>query len=1227
MNKVLLLVLGFILSYSVGHATHIVGGEVNYVYNGGTSYTVIKKIYRDDFNGNPAAQFDDPAVLVIFDDAGIYVNEYYLANPVIDQSVDPPFSNPCLDEPTNVIIQEAVYTAKINLIDPLLGYHLVYARCCRNGNLINNLQAAGDQGGLYTAFVPPRNVNPNDNPLFNNFPPIFICEDAPLFYDHSATDADGDSLVYSMCAPYQELGPGNPAINPGDPIPNGFGPPFDPVVYSAPYTFDDPLGGIPLSIDSATGILTGTPIDQGTYVVGVCVAEYRNGVLLSTTIRDFQYTVTECNSPIPQIPIIEPFTGTIPGIDPNIVIGGLYEKNCEDYTITFDNNSAPPSGVPFSQLEWTWDFGDGSPISTAFEPTHTYADTGTYLVHLDVAVDNPSFPCVAPYYVVVEIFPEFEPEFITDDACQADGAIFFDQTTAPYDSVVSWTWFFGDGQQSTMQNPSHSYNNPGTYNVRLRATTEKGCLKNIIKPVTIFPQPEAGFDYTTPVCVDDVVSFVNTSTIVSGVIDTFMWDLGNNATSMNTNVVNIYDSAGTYDISLLAISDLGCRDSITQQLVVNPLPVINITTDTLICPNTSVQLNASGGITYLWSDTTNLDDGTIANPIASPGLNPETYAVLVTDANGCQESDNVMVDLHPLPPADAGEDTSVCLNVADLTVFNTSVPLTASGGVSYLWSPFIELSSNVTQTTIASPSVNRTYFVLVTDTNNCENTDSVRVTVLNPALDLISVMVDSMCFGDTVIVDVEDQGAVTSYTWTPTSFVTDPTANEPGFFPPVTTDYQLSITNYCYQDQDTVRIEVLPLPVVDAGPLDSICFGETYQFNATPTTLDYYEWTSQDPSISDPNIPNPTASPAIGFTYYLTGIDSIGTFGCISNDSVGLLVYQQPTASIEFPLDYPGFLCLGSPVTLTAETNDGIEFAWSIDPAGTFDDTTTQVTNVTPIDTSQVNVVVTNTHGCIREDSIQVDVQLPVLPSVGGDTVMCYGTFVNLQAGGGLYYSWSPASIFNNADAAFTQAFPDSSIVLEVIVSNDCFDSTISIPITVLDLPFVDAGADIFVIRDDVPGTLIGTGSGDPVWYHADQSQHGIIGTPYTFTPDVSPFVTSDYVLQIQDQVTACYNYDTATVFVEIVTLLAFPTGFSPDGNGVNDFARIIKYLNIEKLRRLSIYNRWGEEVFMTTDIEEGWDGIYKTLPQEKGVYPFVIDAVTKDNEQISHKGNITLIR
>jgi gliding motility-associated-like protein len=90
---------------------------------------------------------------------------------------------------------------------------------------------------------------------------------------------------------------------------------------------------------------------------------------------------------------------------------------------------------------------------------------------------------------------------------------------------------------------------------------------------------------------------------------------------------------------------------------------------------------------------------------------------------------------------------------------------------------------------------------------------------------------------------------------------------------------------------------------------------------------------------------------------------------------------------------------------------------------------------------------------------------------------------------------------------------------------------------------------------------------------------------------------------------------------------MLIPTGFSPNGDGINDEFKIVKHLNIRSMSYFKVFNRWGEKIYTTTDINKGWDGSYEGQPSPSGVYVWYVEAFTYDNERIVQSGNVTLIR
>ncbi len=317
-------------------ATHIVGGDLSYQCIGNDQYIVTVKIYRDCYFGQ--AEFDNPIRVTVFNGVN-GDNQYDILFLTLDEVNNIPFNsnNPCLSPPPNVCVEEGIYEQVITLPYDPNGYHLATQRCCRN-NTINNIYNPSTTGVTYTIYISDLAQSTcNASPVFNDFPPLIICGNEELLFDHSASDAEGDQVVYSFCSP---LIGGSLS----DPVPfAATPPPFTPVTFiSPPYAPTNPLNGSPqVTIDANTGLITGTPNTFGQFVVGVCVEEYRNGALLSVTKRDFQFNVVQCLPPIvtatPSVPDCP--SGAQGSIELNIT-GGT-----PDYQHSWNNGTTGADGT------------------------------------------------------------------------------------------------------------------------------------------------------------------------------------------------------------------------------------------------------------------------------------------------------------------------------------------------------------------------------------------------------------------------------------------------------------------------------------------------------------------------------------------------------------------------------------------------------------------------------------------------------------------------------------------------------------------------------------------------------------------------------------------------------------------------------------------------------------------------------------------------------------------
>jgi len=350
--------------FQTANSTHIVGGDITYQCLGNNQYVISLTVRRDCINGSPGAQFDNPAALGIFDGNGnlrtelatfgVLQMEY---NP--DDTLNEVVTTQCGIVGGNICVHTTTYKDTITLPYLQEGYILAYQRCCRN-SIISNIVDPLSVGSTFTIRITSESLlKCNSSPVLNDWPPIYVCGDAPLNFNLRATDSEGDSLVYVICNP---LTGANQQVPRPDPPSN---PPYGLVAFSPPYSLTDMIGGNPkLTINPSTGRMTGfvqPPIT--TYLVAYCVKEYRNGVLLSEMQREFQINVRSCLS--------------------NAIADFEYEINsCEDSVIiNFTNKSSAPNSS-LRLTHWIFQWNGNTQTSGIEKPVVTLGDSGILRVRL-----------------------------------------------------------------------------------------------------------------------------------------------------------------------------------------------------------------------------------------------------------------------------------------------------------------------------------------------------------------------------------------------------------------------------------------------------------------------------------------------------------------------------------------------------------------------------------------------------------------------------------------------------------------------------------------------------------------------------------------------------------------------------------------------------------------------------------------------------------------------------
>jgi gliding motility-associated-like protein len=482
----------------------------------------------------------------------------------------------------------------------------------------------------------------------------------------------------------------------------------------------------------------------------------------------------------------------------------------------------------------------------------------------------------------------------------------------------------------------------------------------------------------------------------------------------------------------------GDTDNTTATVTVFPAAVANAGNDVDLCQGGSTTLGASGGGTYSWSPATGLSSTTIAAPTANP-TQTTTYTVTVTNANGCTDTDEVTVTVNAAPVVSAGPDQDICLG--------NSATLSASGGITYAWSPATGLSATNIATPIATPTQTTTYTVTVTDVNGCTGTDDVIITVLTTGCLDISATGSAICPGacGTVSVTVNDGTGPFNYAWS------GGLPNDPGphpVCPTSTTTYTVTVTDAGGNAATTSAIvTVFPNAQSNAGPDDAICEGGSTQLNGSGGVS--YEWNPPD-GLSDPQIPNPVASPDATTTYTLTVLDANG---CTDTDAMTLGV--NTVSGIDAGPDVA--ICLGGSTTLAA--SGGVSYSWS--PATGLSSTNIANPTAAPTTTTTYTATITDANGCTGTDVVTVTVNTLAGVSAGPDVSICTGASTVLGASGGVSYSWSPVTGLSDPTSATPTASPTATTTYTVTATdaNGCSGSD-QVTITITTLQTANAGPD-----------------------------------------------------------------------------------------------------------------------------------------------------------------------
>ncbi len=397
-------------------------------------------------------------------------------------------------------------------------------------------------------------------------------------------------------------------------------------------------------------------------------------------------------------------------------------------------------------------------------------------------------------------------------------------------------------------------------------------------------------------------------------------------------------------------------------------------------------------------------------------------------------------------------------------------------------------------------------------------------------------------------------------------------------------------TVYIYIKDNSFVVPVLP-------PDTSLCDTSSITINSTVTggySPYSYLWSTGDTT------PSITVSPAATTTYSLKATDL-----CNNDSTVSMLVVvSKPDFAIK-----GDSVCSGEQAHLQIIPNGLLSYLWSTGATGSS-------ISVSPSTTTSYNVRITDTIGCFTDTSSTAFIFPSPLATVSPDDIMCQGNYTFIKAGGGQHYLWSTGDTSKTIKVSPLQT---TAYTVTVYNSGNCKD-TASVTVNVIPAPKASIHTTADTLCKGNTATLTASGGSIYYWSTTGDTSPSIV---------VRPSTNSSYYLMVTNTLSGVKCSDTASVslIVKRCNRIYVPSAFTPDGDGLNDaFGVEGIFENIEAFEMV-IFNRWGEVVFKTTDINTKWTGDYKGSPAPVGVYSFIIKVTESLTEPYKLTGTVTLIR
>lgn len=568
------------------------------------------------------------------------------------------------------------------------------------------------------------------------------------------------------------------------------------------------------------------------------------------------------------------------------------QKRCIGETINFiDGTSsfAPVQGV-------VWDFGDGSPTSTATSPSHIYAAAGNYTVTQTVTGAD---GCVEVNTQIITIGSKPIANFTYSDSCVNNTINFFDASAVTVGSINNYYWDFDNGQTSLFMNPSTTYSTNGNKNIRLAVKTIEGCESDtLIQPIHIFSRPVVDFTFTDSVCLGSPTLFNGSITPVGG--DTarawnFIIDGQSFPNQLNPSYTFITPGNHTVTFTATATGQPDCLSTISKDVFVKAKPIAYFKNNA-ICEASATTITDSSyttdgtAINGWWWDLGNGQFSNQQNPqVTYSTAGTKTIKLVVTAGSCISDTLTRTINVDAKPVAKFGYSTPLCSNTP--VQFSDSSTVATGNIAQWNWiNNGTSFSTNQNPSQTFSAGI-QTVGLVVTGNTGCKSDTAFKTFAVNPKPD-ISMNFSNACRYSPVTFTATDINGVGIANWSWTfgdGIVGNGSSTQHTYNTNGTYNVTLSAVSAagCLSDVKQGNIIIYSTNAF-AGNDTIAAAGQPIQLNATGGVN--YEWIPTT-GLSNPFIANPVA---IIFQTQQYVLKAFTPQGCTTYDTVLIKIYKGP---------------------------------------------------------------------------------------------------------------------------------------------------------------------------------------------------------------------------------------------------------------------------------------------------------------------------------------------